>query len=115
MSSPADSPSRDEENTVKTPEVFEEEEVDKGEVKKTESNDTTTNTKGNTNASTYSGEVRNLFVNYLGQEINDEGLRNMFSPFGTIESAKVMVDLASGQSKGFGFVKVQHNLDSFLN
>lgn len=45
----------------------------------------------------------NLFIKNLDDSIDDEKLREEFSPFGTITSAKVMLDDA-GKSKGFGFV-----------
>eukprot|EP01103_Thecamoeba_quadrilineata_P016409 TRINITY_DN547_c0_g1_i1.p1 TRINITY_DN547_c0_g1~~TRINITY_DN547_c0_g1_i1.p1 ORF type:complete len:279 (-),score=28.57 TRINITY_DN547_c0_g1_i1:429-1265(-) len=51
------------------------------------------------------GTNTNLFINYLPQEVTDEALRNMFLPFGDIESCKVMLDLTTGQSRCFGFVK----------
>lgn len=52
-----------------------------------------------------SPENLNVFVNHLSPDITDDGLRRMFSTFGNIESAKVMVDLSTGLSRGFGFVK----------
>ncbi|KAF7999704.1 polyadenylate-binding protein [Metschnikowia aff. pulcherrima] len=45
----------------------------------------------------------NLFVKNLDDQITLELLEEEFKPFGTITSAKVMVDEA-GKSKGFGFV-----------
>ncbi|EMR08518.1 hypothetical protein PNEG_03000 [Pneumocystis murina B123] len=45
----------------------------------------------------------NLFVKNLDDDIDDERLRQEFSIFGTITSAKIMVD-DNGKSKGFGFV-----------
>lgn len=45
----------------------------------------------------------NLYIKNLDDEIDDDKLRQEFSPFGTITSAKVMKDEA-GKSKGFGFV-----------
>ncbi|CAL1584745.1 unnamed protein product [Knipowitschia caucasica] len=44
----------------------------------------------------------NLYVKNLDDGIDDERLRKEFSPFGTITSAKVMLE--GGRSKGFGFV-----------
>ena len=47
----------------------------------------------------------NLFVKNLDDTINDDKLRELFAPFGTITSARVMFDEAAGNiSKGFGFV-----------
>lgn len=45
----------------------------------------------------------NLYVKNLDDSIDDSRLRQEFSSFGTITSAKVMSD-ADGRSKGFGFV-----------
>ncbi|XP_028629671.1 polyadenylate-binding protein 4 [Grammomys surdaster] len=44
----------------------------------------------------------NLYIKNLDDTIDDEKLRKEFSPFGSITSAKVMLD--DGRSKGFGFV-----------
>ncbi|XP_034747137.1 polyadenylate-binding protein 1A-like isoform X2 [Etheostoma cragini] len=44
----------------------------------------------------------NLYVKNLDDGIDDERLRKEFTPFGTITSAKVMLE--GGRSKGFGFV-----------
>jgi polyadenylate-binding protein len=44
----------------------------------------------------------NLYVKNLDDTIDDERLRQEFTPFGTITSAKVMTE--EGRSKGFGFV-----------
>ena len=44
----------------------------------------------------------NLYIKNLDDTIDDERLRKEFAGFGTITSAKVMVE--NGRSKGFGFV-----------
>ncbi|KAG8258057.1 hypothetical protein J6590_036796 [Homalodisca vitripennis] len=44
----------------------------------------------------------NLYVKNLDDTIDDDRLRKEFTPFGTITSAKVMLE--DGRSKGFGFV-----------
>jgi len=46
----------------------------------------------------------NLYIKNLDDSINDEKLRQEFSPYGTITSAKVMRDEKTNVSKGFGFV-----------
>lgn len=47
---------------------------------------------------------KSLFVAGLDFGITDQGLSEIFAPFGTVESAKVITDKYSGQSRGFGFV-----------
>ncbi|KAJ1343331.1 hypothetical protein BSLG_002357 [Batrachochytrium salamandrivorans] len=46
----------------------------------------------------------NLFVKNIDETIDDEKLRQEFSVFGAITSAKIMMDDKTGLSKGFGFV-----------
>jgi RNA recognition motif-containing protein len=46
----------------------------------------------------------NLFVYGIPDTYKDSDLASLFRNFGTIVSAKVQVDLATGRSKGFGFV-----------
>lgn len=47
----------------------------------------------------------NLYIFHLPVDIDDNALRTLFSPFGTIESVKVVYDKMTGLSKGYGFVK----------
>jgi len=51
------------------------------------------------------GDNRNLIVNYVPATLSEESLRNLFFPFGELESCKLMVDKLTGQSLGYGFVK----------
>lgn len=47
-----------------------------------------------------------LFVGNLPYDVNDASLNEMFSKFGTVISAVVIMDRFSGRSKGFGFVEM---------
>ena len=48
-----------------------------------------------------------LFVGSLPWAVNDQGLEDLFKDFGTVTSAKVIMDRESGRSKGFGFVEFE--------
>ena len=47
-----------------------------------------------------------LYVGNLAYSVRDESLQEAFAPFGTVISAKVMMDRETGRSKGFGFVEM---------
>ncbi|MCH7345418.1 RNA-binding protein [Pelomonas sp. CA6] len=47
-----------------------------------------------------------LYVGNLAYSVRDEALQEAFSQFGTVNSAKVMMDRETGRSKGFGFVEM---------
>jgi RNA recognition motif-containing protein len=42
----------------------------------------------------------------LAYSVRDDSLQQAFSQFGTVTSAKVMMDRETGRSKGFGFVEM---------
>lgn len=47
-----------------------------------------------------------LYVGNLAYSVRDESLQTAFAQFGTVTSAKVMMDRETGRSKGFGFVEM---------
>jgi len=47
-----------------------------------------------------------LYVGNLAYSMSDESLQQRFGEFGSVVSAKVMMDRDSGRSKGFGFVEM---------
>ena len=47
-----------------------------------------------------------LYVGNLSYNVRDEDLQQAFAQFGTVSSAKVMMDRDTGRSKGFGFVEM---------
>ncbi len=49
---------------------------------------------------------KKLFVGNLSFSTTSEELRDLFASVGTCESASVITDRATGQSRGFGFVEM---------
>jgi hypothetical protein len=47
-----------------------------------------------------------IYVGNLSYEVTEEDLRLAFEEFGQIESANIIKDKYSGESKGFGFVEM---------
>ena len=47
-----------------------------------------------------------LYVGNLTYSTTDESLRTMFTEFGDVQSAQVVMDRDTGRSKGFGFVEM---------
>ena len=53
-----------------------------------------------------------IFVGDLSNEVNDEVLFQAFSAFGTISEARVMWDMKTGRSRGYGFVAFRDRPDA---
>ena len=49
-----------------------------------------------------------LYVGNLAYSMRDNDLLQAFSAYGTVSSARVMMDRDSGRSKGFGFVEMSN-------
>ena len=48
----------------------------------------------------------NIYVSNLGFNIQDEDLKDFFTPYGEVTSAKIINDKTTGRSRGFGFVEM---------
>jgi len=48
----------------------------------------------------------NIYVGNLSFDVTEEELRQAFEPYGQVESATIVKDKFSGQSRGFGFVEM---------
>lgn len=46
-----------------------------------------------------------LYVGNLPYNTSEDDLRNLFSPYGNVDSVAVITDRDTGRSKGFGFVE----------
>lgn len=53
-----------------------------------------------------------VFVGDLSNEVNDEILLQAFSAFGSISEARVMWDMKTGRSRGYGFVAFRERNDA---
>ncbi|MFA4815512.1 MAG: RNA-binding protein [Candidatus Gracilibacteria bacterium] len=51
-------------------------------------------------------QTKKLFVRNLPFNATEDGLRDFFTQFGTVESAVIIKDRSTGRSKGFGFVEM---------
>lgn len=49
---------------------------------------------------------KRLYVGGLSYSVDDNGLRELFTPYGEVSFVKVIRDFHSGRSKGFGFVEM---------
>lgn len=47
-----------------------------------------------------------IYVGNLPFSATSESLNEMFAQFGTVDSAKIVMDRETGRSKGFGFVEM---------
>jgi RNA recognition motif-containing protein len=53
--------------------------------------------------------MMNIYVGNLPWSVKDDELRNLFSEFGDVSAANVIMDKFSGRSRGFGFVEMPNS------
>ena len=51
----------------------------------------------------------NIYVSNLSFNVADEDLREFFAEYGEVSSAKIIMDRATGNSRGFGFVEMPND------
>ena len=51
----------------------------------------------------------NIYVSNLSFNVQDEDLREFFTEYGEVTSAKIITDKFTGKSRGFGFVEMPDN------
>jgi len=54
----------------------------------------------------------NIYVSNLSFNVQDEDLREFFTPYGEVTLAKIITDRESGRSRGFGFVEMSDDTAS---
>jgi RNA recognition motif-containing protein len=51
--------------------------------------------------------LKKLFIGNLPAATSEQDIRDLFSEFGTVRSSKLVMDIFSGQCKGFGFIEME--------
>jgi len=54
----------------------------------------------------------NIYVGNLSHGVTDGELNAVFSEFGEVSSAKVIMDKHSGRSRGYGFVEMSNDSEA---
>jgi len=49
---------------------------------------------------------KKLYVGNLSFDVTEDRLKELFSPYGSVSSAQLIMDRESGRSKGFAFVEM---------
>ncbi len=55
---------------------------------------------------------KKLYVGNLTYNVNESDLEALFAPYGTVQSAQVIVDRETNRSKGFGFVEMNSDAEA---
>jgi RNA recognition motif-containing protein len=56
--------------------------------------------------------AKKLYVGSISFDATEESLRDLFSGIGEVESVKIITDMHTGRSKGFGFVEMSSEEDA---
>ncbi len=54
----------------------------------------------------------NIYVGNLAFSVTEDSLKKLFSEFGEVESAKIIMDRYTNRSKGFGFIEMPSNSEA---
>jgi RNA recognition motif-containing protein len=55
---------------------------------------------------------KKLYVGNMSYSVDSAALEQMFRAYGTVESAQIITDRATGRSKGFGFVEMSSSAEA---
>lgn len=56
--------------------------------------------------------AKKLYVGNMNYSTDESSLKQLFSSYGNVISAKVIIDRMTGKSKGFGFVEIENDDDA---
>lgn len=58
------------------------------------------------------GVNMNIYVGNLSTDLSDQELEDVFAKYGKVKSTKIIRDMFTQQSKGFGFVEMMNNTEA---
>lgn len=56
--------------------------------------------------------MKKIFVGNLAWKVTEDSLRDLFGTIGNVVSVKIVTDLYTGKSRGFGFVEMESSEDA---
>lgn len=56
----------------------------------------------------------NIFVAKLNYRTDSRALEDLFSQYGEVDSAKIIMDRQTGRSKGYGFVEMPNDAEALV-
>lgn len=56
----------------------------------------------------------NIYIGNLSYQVKEDELQKVFEEYGTVVSAKIIMDKFSGKSKGFAFVEMENEEEGKL-
>ncbi len=54
----------------------------------------------------------NIYIGNLAFDVSEDELKSEFEAYGKVDSAKVITDKYTGESRGFGFIEMQNNSEA---
>mgnify|MGYP000972557251 CR=1 FL=1 len=57
---------------------------------------------------------KKIYVGNLSYSMDDQSLADLFAQYGSVESARIVMDRDSGRSKGFAFVEMSTDSEAQL-
>jgi RNA recognition motif-containing protein len=57
-------------------------------------------------------QAMNIFVGNINYKLTHEALEALFMPYGKVNSVRIIIDKATGRSKGFGFVDMPDDAEA---
>ena len=55
------------------------------------------------------GDIMNIYVGNMPYSMTEEDLKGIFSVYGSVSSARLVMDRETGRAKGFGFVEMDND------